>query len=243
MTSAQNPKRFYKSVSVAAADEGFAIALDGRPVKTPARARLTVPTKALAAALAAEWDGQGETLDMASMTLTKLANVAIDRTPDNRAGMADELAKYAETDVVCYLAEGPAPLRDRQTAAWTPWREWAGKTLDVVLLPVEGLIAAPQPSASLDAVRAHALGLDPFRLTGLSWACGLFGSAVLALAVEQDALNASKALSISCVDEDWQVEQWGIDDEAAAARAVREAECAALQTWFDTLADVESMKA
>ncbi|MDJ0920587.1 MAG: ATP12 family protein [Henriciella sp.] len=235
MTPTDAPKRFYKSVAVAPAGDAFTIELDGRPVKTPARAPLQLPTTDLAAALAGEWDSQGETLDMASMTLTKLANVAIDRTPGNRTGMADELAKYAETDVVCYFAEGPTPLRERQQAAWTPWRDWAGKTLNVVLLPVEGIVAAPQPPASLEAVRQHALALDAFSLTGLSWGCGLFGSAVLALAVEQGALPAAEALSLSCVDEDWQIEQWGEDADAAAARAVREAECAALQTWFDAL--------
>ncbi|MEO0549593.1 MAG: ATP12 family protein [Pseudomonadota bacterium] len=237
MTASENPKRFYKSVAVTVAEGGFAIELDGRSVKTPARAPLTLPSEALARALAAEWDSQGETLDMASMTLTKLANVAIDRTPANRDGMAAELAKYAETDVVCYLAEGPTALRERQSAAWTPWREWAGKTLNVVLLPVEGIVAAPQPSASLAAVQAHAMSLGAFRLTGLSWGCGLFGSAVLALAVERGALPAPKALSLSCVDEDWQAEQWGVDEEAAAARGIRKAEADALQTWFDALAD------
>lgn len=237
MTQATLPKRFYRQASTAPVESGFAVQLDGRSIKTPAKATLTVPTQALAAALAAEWEAQGETLDMASMTLTKLANVAIDRTPANRDGMAAELAKYAETDVVCYLAEGPAPLRERQSAAWTPWREWAGKTLNVVLVPVEGIVAAPQPSASLAAVQAHAMSLDAFRLTGLSWGCGLFGSAVLALAVERGALSAQKALSLSCVDEDWQTEQWGVDEEAAAARGVRKAEADALQTWFDALAD------
>jgi chaperone required for assembly of F1-ATPase len=235
MINTAAPKRFYKTASAAPADGGYAIHLDGRPIKTPARASLTVPTEALANAIAAEWDGQGETLDMASMTLTKLANVAIDRTPATRDDMAVELTRYAETDVVCFLAEGPAPLRERQDAAWTPWRTWIGHEMGVMLIPVEGLIASPQPEESLIKVGAHALMLDDFRLTGLLWGCGLLGSAVLAIAVEQGALSAADAINASCVDEDWQAENWGQDEDAAAIRANRNVEAAALGRWFDAL--------
>ncbi len=234
MTSNQ-PKRFYKTVTTQLNEEGWAILLDDRPVKTPAKATLALPTENLAQAVVAEWEGQGETLDMAAMTLTKLANVAIDRTPDTRAEMAEELAKYAETDVVCYHAEGPDPLRERQYAGWQPWREWAGKTLNITLVPVEGIVAAIQPQTSLDAVQAHALTLDNFRLTALVWGCSLLGSAVLALAVEQGALDAGAALKLASIDEDWQIETWGHDEEAASFRAIREKEAAALRLWFEAL--------
>jgi len=227
-----SPKRFYKTVSVDAAGNGWAVQLDGRSIKTPAKVALAVPRKTLAQAIAAEWDAQGETIDMARMVLTKLANVAIDRTPGSRAMLADELAKYAETDVTCHLADGPTPLRDRQDAAWRPWRDWAGETLNVVLVPVEGIVAAVQPQASLDAVRVHALGLDDFRLTALAWACSLFGSAVLAMAVEQGALDAGDALTLASVDEDWQIETWGADEEAQAARAARARDAERLGHWF-----------
>lgn len=230
-----SPKRFFKTVTVVPDGDGWAVHLDGRPIKTPAKASLTLPCQGLAETIAAEWDAQESELDLAVMTLTKLANVAIDRTPGNRDPMADELAKYAETDVICYLAEGPAPLRERQDESWRPWRDWAGQSLGIVLVPVEGIVAMPQPQASLDLVRSHALGLDDFRLTALLWGCSLFGSAVLALAVEQSALEAPKALQLASVDEDWQIETWGTDDEAVFARNIRENEARALAAWFTGL--------
>jgi chaperone required for assembly of F1-ATPase len=235
MSKTTSPNRFYKAAASIQIEGGWAVHLDGRAIKTPAKATLAVPTQALANAIAAEWDAQGETLDMASMTLTKLANVAIDRTPVTRDDLAAELARYAETDVTCLLAEGPTPLREREEAAWKPWREWAGTEMGIMLIPVEGLTASPQPQASLEAVRAHALGLEDFRLTGLVWGCSLLGSAILALAVEQGALDAVEAINASCVDEDWQAEQWSQDEEAAAIRAYKDTEAAALGTWFAAL--------
>lgn len=235
MSTANLPKRFYKDASVAHGDRGFSVELDGRAIKTPAKATLTLPSEALAKAIAAEWNAQGETLDLQAMTLTRLANVAIDRTPETRAELAEELRRYAETDVTCYLAEAPAELQARQEAAWKPWRDWAGRDLGIILVSVTGLIASPQPEASLSAVRAHAVSLDDFRLTGLTWACSLLGSAVLALAMERGKLDAKQALLASCVDEDWQIEQWGEDDEAKAVRAGRARDAEALQLWFETL--------
>lgn len=236
MDKTNRPKRFYKQAGIAQTDTGFAVELDGRAIKTPAKAALTLPTEALAQAIAAEWDAQGESLDLPSMTLTRLANVALDRTPETRADLADELARYAGTDVTCYLAEAPTELRERQEAAWKPWRDWAGQELSVVLVPVIGLMASPQPQASLEAVRTHALGLDDFRLTALTWACSLLGSAVLALAVERGQLSATEALTASVVDEDWQIEQWGEDEEARQVRAARAEDARALQLWFESLA-------
>lgn len=235
MDKVTRPKRFYKQAAVAPNETGFAVELDGRAIKTPAKTTLTLPTEALASAIAAEWQAQGDTLDLQAMTLTRLANVALDRTPETRGELADELARYAGTDVTCYLADAPSELRARQEAAWKPWREWAGQELGVVLVPVIGLIASPQPQASLEAVQAHARSLDDFRLTALTWACSLLGSAVLALAVERDALSAPAALKASIVDEDWQIEQWGEDEEAMQVRAARAADAAALQLWFEAL--------
>ncbi|MEM7329615.1 MAG: ATP12 family protein [Pseudomonadota bacterium] len=229
------PKRFYKQASVAPEGDGFAVLLDGRMIKTPGKTPLSVPTEDLAQAIAAEWDAQGETLDLQNMTLTRLANVAIDRTPETRDELSEELSRYAGTDVICYLAESPIELQARQEAAWKPWRDWAGQQLGVVLVPVIGLMASPQPEASLQAVRDHALSRDDFRLTALIWGCSLLGSAILAIAVEQGALSADAAMRASCVDEDWQIEQWGEDDEARAIRAGRAREAAALQLWFEAL--------
>ena len=169
------------------------------------------------------------------MTLTRLANVALDRTPETRLEMVSEIARYGETDLTCYLAENPSELQARQDAAWRPWRDWAGETLGVVLVPVYGVVASPQPQASLDAIVAHAETLDEFALTGLAWACSLFGSAVLALALESGAISAEAAFKASLVDEDWQIEQWGEDEEAMAARAGRERDAKALGLWFQAL--------
>ena len=236
MDKVDKPKRFYKQAATAPAENGFTVELDGRPIKTPAKATLSLPSEALARTIADEWERQGETLDLQAMTLTRLANVAIDRTPDTRAELADELARYAGTDVTCYLADSPSELRERQEQAWAPWREWAGRELGAVLVPVIGLMASPQPQASLETVRAYALSLDDFRLTALTWACSLLSSAVLALAVERGALTAQDALKASVIDEDWQIEQWGEDEEAMQVRSARAKDAEALQLWFEALA-------
>ncbi len=233
MNTTAQPKRFYKTAAVVQSERGFAVELDGRAIKTPAKATLALPTEKLAQAIADEWNAQGETLDLQGMTLTRLANVALDRTPETRAELADEMARYAETDLTCYLADGPAGLRERQEAVWKPWRDWAGQELNVVLVPVTGLMASPQPQASIDAVRQHALSLDDYRLTALTWACSLFGSAVLALAVERRKLTALDALKASIVDEDWQIEQWGEDEEAMQVRIARAKDAEAIQLWFE----------
>lgn len=228
----EKPRRFYKSASAFEGADGWSVQLDARPLKTPAKAALALPTRTLAEAIANEWDRQQETLAIQSMHLTRLANVAIDRTPVSRDAMADELARYCETDLVCHLAEGPAALREQQEAVWAPVRAWAGKSLGIFLLPVEGIVAAMQPPASLEAARTHALGLDNFRLTGLAYGCGLLGSAVLALAVSEGEMAAADAFAASRVDEAFQQEQWGVDEEAAAATEARRIEAEALSLWF-----------
>lgn len=230
-------KRFYKQVSVAEAPEatGWHVQLDGRSVRTPAKALQAVPTEALATALAAEWDRQGETVEIAGMHLTRLANVAIDRTPETRAGLAAEVAKYCETDLTCHLENLQPGLREWQEVAWRPLRDWAGKALGIVLLPVEGLLPSPQPQASLEAARAHAEALDDFRLTGLVYGCGLYGSGILGLAVEQGEVTAEDAFERARLEEAWQAQHWGEDAEAAAATEARRREAEALARWFAAL--------
>ena len=230
-----NPKRFYKNAAVEQTPGGWTVELDGRSIKTPARVALTLPTQRLARALAAEWNAQEEYIDLAAMHLTRLANVAIDRVEDARDDMADELARYCETDLICHIAETPDELAEAEDSHWSPVRDWAGDTLGVHLVPVIGIIASPQPDASLEAARQHALSLDAFRLTGLLYAAGLFGSALLALAVEQDAMNAEDAFEVSRIDEAWQADHWGEDDEAKAATEARRLEAKALGVWFRAL--------
>ena len=229
------PKRFYKSATVSETDQGWGIDLDERSVKTPARAGLVLPSKALAEAIAGEWNAQGERIDIASMHLMRLANVAIDRVPETRSELADELARYCETDLTCHLAVEPEELVLREAAAWTPVRDWADQALGVSLVAVEGIVASPQPDASLEAARTHALALDDFRLIGLLFACGLYGSAVLAMAVEQGMVTAQDALIRARVDEIYQTQEWGEDDEAKARVALLEEQVKALDAWFATL--------
>lgn len=229
------PRRFYKEAAVSREGDTFAILLDGKPVRTPQKNHLATTHETLANLIAAEWDAQGELIDPTTMPLTRLLNVSIDGTPGARDAMADEVAKYTETDLVCHLAEGPSELRARQEAGWGHWRQWAGKSFDIVLVPVEGIIASPQPDASLKAARAHAASLDDLRLTALTWAMALYGSAVLALAVEQGELDALDAFDLSRIDETWQIEQWGEDEEAAAIAEARRQDARALGRFFATL--------
>ena len=232
ISPSDKPKRFYKEAAAEQMPGGWTVALDGRTIKTPAREALCLPTQRLARAIAAEWNAQGEIIDLAAMHLTRLANVAIDRTPETREEMADELARYCETDLLCHIAEGPEELIEREEAYWRPVRDWAGQELDILLVPVEGLLASPQPDASLEAARQVALEMDDFRLTGTLYGCGLFGSALLALAVAEGQLSAADAFEVSRVDEAWQIEQWGEDGEAKAATEARRKEARALETWM-----------
>ncbi|WP_292224890.1 ATP12 family protein [Brevundimonas sp.] len=229
--------RFWKEVTVAShTDGGWAVLLDGRTPKTPAKAQLVLPTEAAARLVADEWAAQGEFLDPNTMPATRLASTAIDRIGQAREPVADEIAAYAGTDVVCYLAEHPTPLVKRQEAAWTPWREWAAREMGVALEPAVGIIHQPQSEASIARVKAHALTLDDMRLTGLATAVPLLGSAVLALALEQGVLPGEEAFDLSRIDELFQEEQWGVDAEAAERTEARRAEAVLLQQWFAALA-------
>jgi chaperone required for assembly of F1-ATPase len=232
----QRPLRFYTDVATAEAEGGWVVKLDGRLLRTPGGLPLAAPTQALAEVVAGEWRGQGERIDLASMFATRLAHVALDRTPDTRAELIDEAARYAETDLVCHLAEGPAELVGRQEAYWAPLRAWSAAALGVRLVPVTGIMAPRQPAESFAAIRRHAGGLDDFRLTGLVYGVSLFGSAVLGLAVEQRRLTAAEAFEISRIDEAFQASQWGVDAEAARRTERSRAEARTIDLWFDALA-------
>ncbi|MGH1420641.1 MAG: ATP12 family chaperone protein [Hyphomonas sp.] len=231
----QNPKKFYEEASVVKGEQGWLVELDGRSVKTPARQPLLLPTEQLARAIAAEWNEQEDDIDIAAMNLTRLANVALDRVDETRLEMADEFAQYCETDLVCHLAEGPEELVEREEDAWRKVRDWAGEEMDIFLVPVTGVIASPQPDASLNAARDHAYGLDGFRLTGLLYGAALFGSALLALTVEQGVLSAEDAFEVSRIDEAFQADQWGEDAEAKEITAKRREDARSLGVWFRAL--------
>jgi chaperone required for assembly of F1-ATPase len=230
------PRRFYETVTAAPAPGGgWQVLLDGRSLKTPARSLIRLPAEALARAVAAEWSAQEGRIDLAVMALTRLANVALDRTPELREEMAEEILRYCETDLLCHIAEDPYELALLEEARWSPVRDWAAETLGVDLITTEGIVAVPQPPASLDAARAYALGLDDFRLTGLVYACGLFGSALLAMATVEGALDAASAFTLSRLDEDWQADRWGEDEEARAIAETKREDAKALGQWLDGL--------
>jgi chaperone required for assembly of F1-ATPase len=230
------PKRFYRDVSVVGQDDHWSVRLDGKPLRTPEKKLLVLPTQALANVIADEWRTQADRIDLQHMFNTRLANVALDRTPAARGELGREAARYAHTDLVCHLAEAPDRLREQQEQAWAPLRLWAAKRLGVRLDPIVGVIAAPQPEKSVDAVRAHAATLNDWRLTALVHGIALLGSAILGLAVERRRLTAAEAFELSRIDEEFQAAHWGEDAEAARRTERNRAEARALDLWFDALA-------
>jgi chaperone required for assembly of F1-ATPase len=229
------PKRFYREAAAIGQSDHWAIHLDGKPLRTPEKKLLVLPTEALANVIADEWSAQGERIDLQSMFNTRLANVALDRTPGARAAIGAEAARYAHTDLVCHLAEDPAALRQRQEAAWAPLLAWVGREFGVQLATVEGVIPVEQPADSVERVRLHAVGLDDFRLTGFAHGVALLGSAVLGLAAERRQITAAEAFELSRIDEAFQAEHWGEDAEAVRRTDRNRAEARALDLWFDAL--------
>jgi chaperone required for assembly of F1-ATPase len=228
-------KRFYSAAEARPTDTGFAVSLDGREVRTPGKAPLQLPTRALAEALAAEWARQGETILPETMPLTRLANVAIDRAPHTRAELAAHVAKYGETDLLCHRADRPESLVQRQNAAWDPLLDWAHEALGVSLVSAEGVLALNQPAESLARLKAEAEAMDDFVLTGLAHAAGLAGSAVIAFALARGRLDGPAAFTAAHLDDLFQLETWGEDEEARARLTGLEAEFAALEIWFRAL--------
>lgn len=230
------PRRFWIAVEVVPHARGFAVALDGRVPRSPAGAELVLPTEALARLSAEEWAAVGELVEPAAMPATRLAFTAIDRIAAVRAETADEIAAYAGSDALCYLAEGPSGLVQRQAREWAPWRGWAARELGVTLVPAEGIVHRAQDPAALARVRELALALDDFGLAALALATPLLGSAVLALALQRGVLEAGAAFDLSRLEEDHQERQWGVDAEAAERTAARRAEAVLLGRWFRGLA-------
>jgi chaperone required for assembly of F1-ATPase len=210
-------KRFWKDVTVSAEGAGFAILLDGRPVKTPARASLAVPTEALAEAVAEEWRSVDGTIDPRAMPLTGLANAAIDRVAPDRAVFAAGLARYAEADLTCYRATGPSPLVRVQETAWDALLGWARRRYDVDFATTQGVTHVAQPPATTEQLSHAAEALDAFHLAGLSPLVTIGGSLVAALALLERAITPLQAWDAVSIDERWQIEQWGADDEAEKA--------------------------
>lgn len=229
------PRRFWKAASIAQEEGGWAVLLDGRPAKTPAGGRLLLPTRALAELVVAEWSAVGEHVNFGLMPATRLAFTAIDRIGAVRDAVAQETAAYAASDLICYFAEGPEALAAREEAGWGPMLDWAREALGLELVRAAGIAHRPQPPETVARVAALAGELDDFSLAGLSWAAALFGSAVLALAVQRARLGGREAFALSRLDEAFQEERWGVDDEAAARTAALGAEAELLERWFAAL--------
>lgn len=207
-------RRFWKSVSVREGGAGLEVTLDGRPVRTPAKAPLVLPSRSLAEAVAREWDAQAEEIRPHEMPLTRAANAAIDKVAVNRDAVAAMLAEYGATDLLCYRAEAPEGLVARQSKAWDPWLDWAEDELSAPLVRITGVIHAPQPVPSLQRLTEDVARHDAFEMTALHDLVTLTGSLVLGLAVSRGALSADDAWTLSRIDETWQEEFWGRDAEA-----------------------------
>ena len=211
-------KRFFKQASATAAN---GIELDGRPVRTPGRHLLAVPTLALAEAIAGEWNDQGDKIDPTTMPLTGLANAAIERIAPDRETFARGLAAYGESDLLCYRAETPDRLVERQARHWDPILAWARRRYDVDFETVCGIMHRPQAKATVDQLAQAVLARNEFELAGLSSLVTISGSLVIALALAEGAIPLDDAWQAAALDELWQAEQWGEDKEAATALAAR----------------------
>jgi chaperone required for assembly of F1-ATPase len=225
------PKRFWKEVTVSPVEGGFSVMLDGRPVRTPTRRAFVLPQAALAEQVAEEWREVGEFLDPAEMPLTRIANSALEGVVDRLEETADDLAKYAGSDFLCYRATDPARLVDRQKEAWNPVLDWAREHQGWQFNLTEGFMHVAQPAETLHAVQAAARAIiDPLELAALHVATTLTGSAVLAFALRERAFSVADIWAAAHVDEDVQMAIWGADDEALARRARRWSEFQAAAT-------------
>ena len=214
-------KRFWKEATVSSVDHGFTVTLDGRGIKTPAKTPLVVPTRALADAIAAEWDAQVDKVDPLTMPVTRGANAALDKVAIQKAEVAEMLAAYGDSDLLCYRAAGPVELIALQTQAWDPLLDWAAQDLGAVLQTREGVMHIGQDQKALDTLTGCVTQMDHFQLAAFHDLVAMSGSLILALAVTRGRLDAADAWQISRVDEDWQITQWGADDEAQALAAVK----------------------
>ena len=216
-------KRFWKSASVVEAERGFAVELDGRGVKTPAKQPLHLPTRSMAEAIAVEWDAQEGIINPHTMPVTKTANAAIDKVMVQHAEVADMLAAYGDSDLLCYRADTPEELVARQNEHWDPMLDWAEEALGVRLLPRTGVMHIPQDEKAVAVLRDRTHALDPFELAAFHDLVSLSGSLVLGFAAAHGARPVEMLWDTSRLDELWQEEQWGEDEDATALAAIKRA--------------------
>ncbi|PKU21882.1 ATP12 family chaperone protein [Telmatospirillum siberiense] len=226
-------KRFYTEAAVMPHGEGLAIALDGKAVRTPAGQLLLAGHADLAEAIAAEWRGQGEEILPHSMPLCQLLSTALDRVIPNRFVIVEQLMNYAGTDLLCYRAESPRDLVERQERVWQPLIDWVLVAFGVEMQVTRGVIPISQPTEAIAALENTVAGYDPLRLTALQSAVPATGSLVLGLALVEERLTAEEAFAISQLDETYQTELWGEDPEAARARAALRRDIAAASRFLE----------
>lgn len=207
-------KRFWNAATVEQTDDGFAVLLDGRSVKTPAKAGLIVPSKALAEKIASEWDAQEGDVNPEIMPFTRAANAALDKVTHQFVEVADLIAAYGENDLLCYRAAIPQELVDRQAAAWDPILDWANDVYGVRLATGQGVMHIAQPPSAIERLTQEVHALSPFQLTAFHDLVSLTGSLVLGFAIVNNRLGADVAWDLSRIDEIWQAEHWGQDEEA-----------------------------
>jgi chaperone required for assembly of F1-ATPase len=226
------PKRFYEAVTTGAIPGGWRILLDGRPVKTPQRAELVLPTATLADAIAREWRAQNTQINPASMPLTKLANTAIDAVTPNLASVAEDVLSFAARDLICYRASAPESLAERQRASWDPLLAWAEQRFGARFISTVGIMPVDQPPESLAALRGAVERFGPFELTAVHVMTTLTGSAVLALVQSAGRLSPEECWAAAHIDEDYQTSHWGEDAEARKRRGSRFADMRAACEFF-----------
>jgi len=210
-----NVNRFWTAAAAHQTGDGFGIGLDGRPIRTPGKAELVVPTQALAQAIAGEWDAQTDKIDPAAMPLTRAANAAIDKVSAQHGEVADMLAAYGDADLLCYRADSPETLVSRQATVWDPFLDWAQSTLGARLQPRRGVVHIPQNQAALETLARQVHALGNFELAAFHDMVSLTGSLILAFATIHRVQPVESIWIASRLDESWQIEQWGSDDEAS----------------------------
>jgi chaperone required for assembly of F1-ATPase len=228
-------KRFYQDATVAPVENGFGVALDGRNIRTPAKAALVVPVQSLADVIAKEWGAQEDEIDPATMPVMKFASTAIDRIHPQRVRVADDLAAYAQTDLICYRADRPVDLVQLQEASWQPLLEWCNEHHGSSLRATQGVIPIDQDDETLTALSAVVHGFDDFALSALHGLTTTSGSLVIGLAVMAGRLSAAAAADASQVDDAYQAEKWGYDKDAADALLGRRREIESAAAFYALL--------
>lgn len=217
-------KKFWSETAAVEVDGGYSVQLDGRPIKTPAKSAFVVPTLAMAEEVATEWGAQEDTVKPETMPFTRSANAAIDKVTIQHAEVADMVADYGDSDLLCYRADSPRELNARQAAAWDPYLDWADAKFNARLAPRSGIMHQPQDPRAIENLRRQVHAFDAFELTAVHDLVGLSGSLILGLSAALEFESPDVIWDISRVDERWQAEQWGDDDEALEVEAKKKAE-------------------